>query len=280
MIYRYLRLTILCALASCSMTKTVFAEETYTLGVVPQFDARRIVNIWQPILNEIHQKTGIRLVLKTSPSIPEFENQFNAGEFDFAYMNPYHAIIANKNIGYSPILRDIGRSLYGIIVIRKDSSIQTVNELDGKTIAFPAPNALGAALIPRSEFAKKYNIKIHELYVKSHGSVYLNVALGKAVAGGGIQKTLSQQPESLRSQLRILYKTSKVPPHPIAAHPRLNKILIARIKSAFLELGKNEKGRQLLNNIPINNIGESSIDDYQALRNMGLNEFYVDEQVK
>jgi phosphonate transport system substrate-binding protein len=61
-------------------------------------------------------------------------------------MNPYHAIRANKKHGYAPLVRDVGRSLFGIIVVKKDSPIETVSELDGEIVAFPAPNALGAAL--------------------------------------------------------------------------------------------------------------------------------------
>lgn len=90
--------------------------------------------------------------------------------------------------------RDNGHSLVGIIVVKKDSPVQSASELDGKTVAFPSPNALGATLLPRAEFDREFNIKVNELYVKSHSSVYLNVLLGKTAAGGGVQKTLSLQP--------------------------------------------------------------------------------------
>ncbi len=217
---------------------------------------RNLLSVWSPSLKPVESlKSGIPFSMKSvsevasswryraSPSIPEFAKQLANGEFDFAYMNPYHAIVANKQQGYSPVLRDIGRNLYGIIVVRKDSPIQTVNELDGKTVAFPSPNALGAALIPRAEFARKFNIKLNEIYVKSHSSVYLNVLLGKAVAGGGVQKTLSQQPAEIRDHLRVLYKTSEVPSHPLTVHPRVNADIRNGITSVFLDLGKTEPGQ-------------------------------------
>jgi phosphonate transport system substrate-binding protein len=253
----------------------VQAENVYSVGVVPQFETRKIVEIWQPILDEVSQRSGVKLELKTSSSIPVFESQLTNGEYDFAYMNPYHALRANKKHGYKPLVRDVGRSLFGIIVVKKDNPIQSVSELDGKAVAFPAPNALGAALMPRAEFARKYNIKVDEVYVKSHSSVYLNVLLGKAAAGGGVQKTLSQQPENVKNQLRILHKTVKVNPHPLAVHPRIYETIQNKVKAAFIGLGDSEKGKNLLKKIPMKKVGAASISDYGSLNEMGLDEFYV-----
>lgn len=272
---KYLRFTTLSSLILLQLPNFANAETIYSVGVVPQFEARRITEIWQPILAEVSQLSGVTLELKASPNIPAFEQQFTAGEFDFAYMNPYHAIIANKKPGYTPLLRDNGRSLFGIIVVKKDSPIQSVSELDGKTVAFPAPNALGAALLPRAEFDRKFKIRINELYVRSHSSVYLNVLLGKAAAGGGVQKTLSQQPAEVRDQLRVLYQTTKVPPHPLTAHPRIDTSIQDKVKAAFLQLGNTEKGRMLLKAIPMKQIGPASIDDYAPLKEMGLDQYYV-----
>ena len=258
------------ALPFCSQ-----AADSYSVGVVPQFDARHITRVWQPILEEVSRLSGVTLELKTSSSIPEFEQQFASGAYDFAYMNPYHAILAHQKQGYEPVLRDTGRSLHGIIVVRKDSEFTSVSQLDGKTVAFPAPNALGASLIPRAEFANKFGIDIDEIYVKSHSSVYLNVLLGKAAAGGGVQKTLSQQPEDIREQLRVLYKTIGVAPHPLTVHTRVSKHTLDAVREAFLNLGSTDNGKSLLKKVPIKSIGIASMADYEPLRKMGLNAFYV-----
>ncbi|MBT8119426.1 MAG: phosphate/phosphite/phosphonate ABC transporter substrate-binding protein [Gammaproteobacteria bacterium] len=270
-----LYLAVLSLFIALPVSHSAQAEKIYSVGVVPQFEARRINEIWQPILEEVSQQSGIKLELKASSSIPVFEKQLAAGEFDFAYMNPYHAIVSNEEQGYAPLLRDTGRSLYGVIVVKQDSPIQSVKELDGKIVAFPSPNALGAALLPRAELARKFNIEIEELYVKSHSSVYLNVLLDKAVAGGGVQKTLSQQPEKIRNQLRILHKTERLPPHPITAHPRVASSVQSRVSAAFIQMDNSETGKDLLKMIPMKKIGEASILDYESLKKLGLHEYYV-----
>lgn len=260
----------------CLLPAVTQAEErVYTVGVVPQFASTKINGIWSPILDELSEKTGLTFKLQGSLDIPNFEKQFNAGEFDFAYMNPYHLIVANEEQGYVPIARDVGRSLFGIIVVRKDSEFTDVKDLDGKKIAFPAPNALGAALIPRTEFSKKFDMEVEEKYVSSHSSVYLNVILGQTAAGGGVQKTLSQQPEAIQSQLKIIYKTTEVPPHPIAVHPRVDEDVRQKVVDALLEMGETDAGKKMLALIPMKEIGNTALEDYQFLKDMGLAEFYV-----
>ena len=254
------------------------AEEgrVYTIGVVPQFDSRKILSIWRPILDEIEQQSGIRLRLQGSPSIPRFEKEFQAGKFDFAYMNPYHMLIAHNRAGYTPLVRDHGRKLHGILVVRKDDPINELADLQGKIVAFPAPNALGASLMMRAELQGEKKIDIETSYVKSHTSVYLNVVTGMAKAGGGVQKTLSQQPAEIRDQLRILHRTTKVAPHPLAVHPRVPARVAEQVQAAILAMGESDAGRALLGKIPMKQVGEATLDDYLPLEKLGLEPFYVE----
>jgi len=267
--------TRLLALILCIVPPVDAAEETLRFGVVPQFDARQIQMIWQPVLDSLEEQTGIHFELVGSPSIPEFEKQLMAGEFDLAYMNPYHLLKAHEAQGYIPLVRDVGRTLFGIVVTRKDSPVQDVQDLDGMTVAFPAPNALGAALIPRAEFGELHKISIQPAYVKSHSSVYLNVVTGQAVAGGGVQKTLKSQPENVRDALKVIYKTPQVAPHPVAAHPRVAVETRDRISQAFLQLDKRHDDSELLARIPMKQVGRATLDDYEPLKQMGLDKYYV-----
>lgn len=248
---------------------------TLTFGVVPQFGLQKIHEIWDPILGNISIRSGVSLELKNSKSIPEFERNFEDGHFDFLYLNPYHLIIANEAQGYIPIVRDAGRSLFGIIVVRKDSIYKKINQLQGRTIAFPSPNALGAALIPRAEFENKFKLNYKARFVRSHTSVYLNVVLKQADAGGGVYSTLVKQRPEIRDQLRIIYETDKFPPHPVAVHPRVSRKIMENVTSAFLHLGSNEEGRKLLSQIPILRIGPAKLSDYESLKKLGLENYYV-----
>ncbi len=248
-------------------------KSEYTFGVVPQFDSKRIQEIWQPILDKLQAQTGIKLSLRGSTNIPQFEEEFSRGEFDFVYMNPYHILMANQRQGYIPLVRDVGRSLHGIVVVRKDSPIHKAKQLSGQTIAFPAPNALAAALMPRAILVKS-NINFTPKYVNTHTSVYLNVALGLVDAGGGVQKTLAQQKPEIREALRVLFKTQSVAPHPICAHPKVASKIRDRIRDAFLALGVSDSGKKLLAHIPIQQVGKATLSDYLPIQKLGLEKLF------
>jgi phosphonate transport system substrate-binding protein len=248
--------------------------KTYSLGVVPQFEARKLRAIWQPIVDHIEQKSGYQLEIQGSPSIPEFEKQFLQGQFDFAYMNPYHFLLANESQHYTPLVRDVGRSLHGVLVVKKDSPIKTVNDLHNKVIAFPSPNALGASLQMRQELHDQFSLQFTPIYVKTHDSVYLNVLLDSAAAGGGVQKTLRRQPTEVNSSLRIIHQTRDVAPHPLAAHPRVPIRVVEAVKEALISLGQTDQGRARLARIPIKTIGPAIRQDYLPLKRLKLERFY------
>ena len=261
------------------LTSSVSASEppvektiTYSLGVVPQFSQRKLFHIWQPIVDEIEKKTGIQLKIKGSPKIPSFEHSFLAGEFDFAYMNPYHITTAHKTQGYIPLVRDGKRALQGVLVVKKDSPITQVSQLQSKSIAFPSPNALGASLLIRANLS---DMKYKTSYVQTHSSVYLHVLKGLVDAGGGVQSTLNSQRPAIRDRLKVIYRTIEIPPHPIAAHPRVPSKHRKLIANAILEFSKTQQGKELLSNIPIENAMPTTINDYSVISEWKLEKYYA-----
>lgn len=251
------------------------SEKSYTLGIVPQFEQRKLFQIWQPIVNELEKRTGLAIHLRGSSRIPEFEKSFIAGEYDFAYMNPFHSLRAATSQGYIPLIRDGGRELYGVLVVRKDSDIDSIADLNGKRIAFPAPNALGASLMIRADLDRKHSLKFIPSYVQTHSSVYLNVALRQVQAGGGVISTLRAQRAELSDKLRVLYETQRVAPHPISAHPRVPEEDRRVVQQALLNMSKEPAGQKLLNAIPIKEAVKADFSDYEIMLDWGLDNYWV-----
>lgn len=245
----------------------------YTFGVVPQLTPREIAHNWIPILHALEEKTGFKFQLRGTINIPDFESDFLNGEFDFAYMNPYHSLIASENEGYQPIIRDKSKKLFGILVVKKGSNINSLKDLEGKTLAFPAPNALGASLLIRSALNEQ-GINYHTKYVQTHSSVYLNVALGVNAAGGGVMRTFNSQPEEIQSSLKVIYETIKVNPHPIVAHGRVPKEHVQTIKDAFFAIAATPQGKELLSKIPMGEITQANIEDYSNLKETNIQNLY------
>lgn len=249
------------------------AAESYTFGVVPQFEQRKLYSIWQPVIEELEKRTGLSFKLITTLNIEGFEREYIKGNFDLVYMNPYFVLLGDKSQRYIPLVRDKS-PLRGILVVRKDSPVKNISELQGKTVAFPSPNAIGASVLMRSDLEKLYKTTVKPLYVKTHSSVYLHVAQDLASAGGGVEKSLQEQEAAVRDSLRVLYTTRDMPSHPIAAHPKVSKEVREKIRRALLEMAETEHGRKLLSLIPIKNITPATIEDYRPMQNWGLDGYW------
>lgn len=244
---------------------------TYKIGVVPQFEQRRIFEVWNNVLENLEIKTGCDFQLIGSKTIIEFEKSFKAGEYDFAYMNPYHAVMAKKAQGYEPIVRSGVKKLKGILVVKKDSPITDIHALKGQNVAFPSPNALGASLLMHAELAQKHGTSVNPKYVKTHSSVYLHVAKGLTAAGGGVGRTLAEQPDYIKDTLRVLYTTTPVYAHPLVAHPRVTQSKINMVQSAWIELAQDNES--IFKNIPMKGSVKTNYNDYKDLEKLGLEDF-------
>lgn len=255
---------------------SAYPAQSYTFGVVPQYDQRQLHAIWQPILGELQRRTGISFKLAGMPTIPAFEKELLKGGYDFAYMNPYHVLKPSRSGSYLPLVRD-GVNLRGILVVRKESAMKSPSEMDGKTVAFPSPNALGASMMMRADLAREFKVKVSPLYVKTHDSVYLHVVKGLADAGGGVERTLEEQEKPIRDALRVLYVTRDLPPHPVAVHPKVPRPDAEKVRRAFLEMAHDKAGQALLARIPMKKPVSTSMSDYLRVKKFDLEAFWVEE---
>jgi phosphonate transport system substrate-binding protein len=249
------------------------AAGDYTFGVVPQFEQRKLYAVWNPIVSALEKETGLSLKLETTLKINDFEREYVGEKFDFVYMNPYFIVRGVRPGTYLPIARD-NKPHCGILVVRKNGPIKTVADLEGKSVAFPTPNAIGATLMTRSEIEDRYGVKVKPLFVKTHSSVYYHVAKGLTPAGGGVLKTLQEQDSAVRDLLAVLYTTRPMPNLPVAAHKRVPADVREKLQRAFLALGETDEGRALLAKIPMTEVVATTLDEYLPIQTWGLERFF------
>lgn len=237
-------------------------------GVVPQQSPSELIKTWEPIISYLTKETGINIIFKTESSIPKFEKELYSGNYDIAYINPYHFVVANRQKGYKAILRTT-EEIKGILVSHKDKTTFDIKEFKNKTFLFPAPNAFAATLLAKYELKKKYGFDIEKeanvLYVNSHDSVYKGVARGVGDIGGGIERTIEQFNDSdSASKIKILYKTQSYPSHPISVLPSLQNEYVDLIEKAFLKMPKNIL-EKLTKNSTVIKVDSSEYDEVKNL---------------
>ncbi|HBI82683.1 phosphate/phosphite/phosphonate ABC transporter substrate-binding protein [Orrella sp. NBD-18] len=253
----------------------VKVENTYTVYVVPQLPAAQMYTKWAPVLQQIGKMTGLCFDLFVPATIPEFESEFIKGTPDFAFMNPYHQVMAYKSQGYIPLIADSKIKLEGIVLVKADSTLTKLSQLKGEKVAFPSPNAFAASLLVRSILAKE-GIEIEPIYVKSHNNVYRSIIIGDVVAGGGVNNTYNREPVEIKNEVKILYRTPVFMPHPFSANPRISQRLRDQVIQAFLDLAQTDAGRKMLDEIQIPEpVKVNYKDDYLPLEKIGVEKFVV-----
>lgn len=251
----------------------IFSAESYsreyTFGIVPQQSAAKIARLWGPLIRGISEDTGLNLKLVTAKDIPTFEQRLNRGEYDFAYMNPYHFTVYSKTPGYRALAKQKNKSIRGIIVVRKDSSAETLADLGYSTLAFPSPAAFAASILTRAGL-EAASVPFSPRYVSSHDSVYLAVARGLVPAGGGVVRTFNNTDPEIRDQLRIFWKTPKYTPHAFASHPDVPVEDHEKLQAALASLDSSEAGQALLKAINFKGIEIASGEDWNDVRSLNL----------
>jgi phosphonate transport system substrate-binding protein len=247
------------------------AEQQLTFGVVPQQSASKLAKLWGPIIKEISQQSGLRIHFATAPDIPTFEKRLAAGNYDIAYMNPYHYTVFNQKVGYRAIAKAREKRIKGIIVVAKNNHINSLTDLEGSTLAFPAPAAFAASILTRAELSKN-QINFTPKYVSSHDSVYRAVAKGIYPAGGGIVRTFNTVDPEIRNQLKVLWTTRGYTPHAIAVHPSVKSAEARKIRQVLIDMGEQVTGKKLLKNIKIKSFEGAEDSDWNDVRDLKLDQ--------
>ena len=240
-----------------------------SFGVVPQQSASELAYLWTPILSYLGEKTSLKLEFRTAKDIPTFERRLAAGEYDFAYMNPYHYVVFHDLAGYQALAKEKERKLVGLIVVRKNSPFKKIAELNGTELALPAPGAFAASILPLAALRSK-GILVKPRFVSSHDSVYLSVAKGFFSAGGGIARTFENSEPSVREQLRVLWRTPGYTPHAIAAHPRVPNEIARTLQKVLTTLDQEPRGSDLLRAIGFKGLIAARDKDYDDIRALDI----------
>lgn len=250
-------------------------QTNYAVYVTPQLAPEVMHKAWAPLLDAISRESGVRLTLSIPPSIAGFEALLLRGLPDFAFSNPYMMLPARKAHGYIPLVRNGKVKLVGHLLVRKDSPAKTLADLQGATIAFPAPNAYAASLYIRAELARQ-NVRFTPVYVSTHSNVYRHVLFGQAAAGGGVNISLDREPVDIKGMLRSIYSTPPLVTHPLAAHPRVPPQVREAVTNAILRLAARPENQALFSASQIPEpIRADYLRDYAPLEALGLDRFLV-----
>lgn len=258
-------------ISSLLFSQNNYAENSYIFAIVPQQSANKTAERWLPILSYISEKSGIKLIFRTEKDIPAFEKKLDSMNYDFAYMDPFHYPLYHEKSSYNAILKSINKYINSVIVVKKNSPLKTLQDLSGKTIAFPSPTAFSASILNQAELKRK-NVQFTPVYFSSHNLVYKNIIQDQIIAGGSVSQTLNRAKPEIKNNLRVLHKAKVITPHAIAAHRKVPENDIITIQNAFIKMRKDSEGMKLLKKAKLRHLGIAEDKDWDDVRSLNLNQ--------
>lgn len=188
------------------------------------------------------------------------------GKVDWVTETPFSAILFTEEAGAEIILRRWKRGVsdyYCVFITRKDSDINNLDKINGKKIAFEDPGSTTAYLVPYA-LLKKKGFNLIELYFPNekpsldkvgytfvHGEQNIVTWVYKGLADVGAYSNLDWEnpddtPESLKNNLKIIYKTNPMPRSLELARKDLGSNIKTRLKEILMSAHNNPDAREAL----------------------------------
>ena len=249
------------------------ADPIYRLAVHPLYNPQKMAQDYQPLIDYLNgQLGGARFQLESSRDYATFENKYRSRQPQFIQPNPWQTLDAMK-YGYL-VLAMAGEpgDFRGIILVRKDSGIARLQDLRGRTVAYPAPTALAACMLPQFYFLEHGLNPMKDLenrYVGTQESVILNVFMGSAAAGCTWPppwRAFQKEHPREAAELRVAWETPALVNNALMARQDVPQGLRNQVRALMVNLQNSPQGLEILKNMETVRYTQASAADYEGVR--------------
>jgi phosphonate transport system substrate-binding protein len=218
---------------------------TLTFGVEPYEDASTLVPAYQALGKALGEKLDCKVDVQITQSYVAEILAMKNGKLDLGEFGPLGYVFARQQAGAVPLAsfadKDGKLSTYTAgIWVPQDSSITSVSDLAGHTLALSEVGSTSGDALPREEL-KQAGIadQVKTEYAGGHPESQLALIHGKVDAAEINSQQLATSEKSGEfdpSQYRQIWKSAPIANDPIAVAPSLNPATQQAIKSALLSL--------------------------------------------
>lgn len=223
-------------------------EEVLTMGLIPADDAAEMLRSYEPVKEYLSRELGIPVEIKVTSDYTAAINAMKYKHIDMAWFGPFSYIIASNVAGAEAVVNGVRRSdgkadYHSVIIVSKESGIDSLSELKGKSFAFVDPASTSGNLMPRKILIKNGidpdNDFSHSYYAGTHNAAGYAVANGKvdaAAIGDNVYDRMVSEGEIDPETCKIIYKSEAIPGSPIVVRGDLSDSLKEEIAEALVRM--------------------------------------------
>lgn len=261
-------------------------REIVVIGLIPEHNVFKQLERYEPVAAYLSERTGVDIELKILPRYGSIIDNFISVGLDGAFFGSFTYALAHEKLGLTAIARPVnldGTSTYhGLIFARKDSGIDSVEEMRGKRFVFVDRATTAGYLLPIDYFhehgVKDYANFLAETYFSgTHEDAIYDVLEGRADIGAAkntVFDRLASADPRIGSDLLILARSPNVPENGLALDDGIDESLRASFKSVLISMRDDPEGAKVLRAFGALQFVETTTEDYEPVfryaRKIGL----------
>jgi phosphonate transport system substrate-binding protein len=276
-------LLVLGILAGCTKTETpaknkiIDEENPLLIGLIPEQNIFRQLERYEPLADYLSGETGKKIIIRILPRYGNIIDNFVSSSLDGAFFGSFTGALAIRKLGVRPLARPEGKdgisTYHGLILVRKDSGIQSIKDMKNKRFAFVDKATTAGYLLPLDYFRENsignYRNYLKETYFTgTHEDAVFDVLNRNADIGAAkntVFDRLAKSDARIMEELVILAESPKVPENGLAVRKDLDESVVTKLKDALLGMDGNEEGRKVLEKFGAARFIPTSVQDYKPV---------------
>lgn len=245
------------------------------MGIFPRRNAKTTYRMLSPMANYLSAQLGIEVRLAVEKNFDTFWQHVKDKKYDIVHFNQYHYVVAHQHYGYQTILmnQEHGKStISGSIVVRKDSKINELKDLKGKTIIFGGgPRAMQSYIIAtwllkqaglsKDDYETKFARNPPNALISTYNK------MTDAACAGDVVLELNVVKNNIDiSEMKHLAKSEPSSHLPWATSDKISATLSLRIKKILSELHTLPFGKRILERAELTALVPAEDKDYDQAR--------------
>ncbi len=234
-----------CAAPALFGTARAQAERVYNFSPVNQYGIELTARYWNPIIDYVTRKSGVRLQLKIGRTSADTTAYVLANEVEFVFSN--HLFSPDRDhLGWKVFGRRDAPPIRSQIVVLSDSPIQKLEQLADQSVSFPGPEATVAYKFSYAQLLNRA-IAVQVVFGGNMDGAFAQLVSGKVKAAGTHSQLADGWSKREGKSLRVLWQSE--PLHDLALMVAAKKVPEAdrqAVSRAFVEMARDPEGQKLL----------------------------------
>ena len=235
------------ALASALPVAAQTPTATYRFSPVNQWDIAKTAAYWNPIVQYVEGKSGIKLELKIGRTSADTTSYVLAREVEFVFSN--HLFSPERDqLGWKVFGRRNVPEIFGQIAVPADSPIRKLEELEGKTMVFAGPEAfIGYKVTYGQMLARGINVKVE--FGGNQQAAFTQMFAGRAQATGSNSMLIEGYANREKKKFRVLWTSEGYHDLALMASSKVPEAHVRAVAKAFIEMHQDPAGRDILKQV-------------------------------